>query len=597
VILVRLHTDNHRWIQEVQEVLAQSRQAVQESQLMPEIQVQFAGSVQESLEDRESFFGDIKLSIILVSIFLSLLLWAYFKSFKICFYLLLSSVGSIFLTLASGYLFFHQATLQTGMIISVVAGNGVNFGILIAGRLKKGESWKRALPGMAASLLTICLGYVSCALTDFKGLQQFGILGMMGMVFSFISAIIVFGAAYSADAESKDQPSETVNPEIALTNRQDGFKWESFFTPVKIKKINRLGIGFLLILFLLGGYQIQRHGWVESDLSKLRDEKSLTHGALAVSKNVITPFFGQSLVPLQILVSDVRKMVPAMNGLYELIREHPEYGRQIRQIYTIYSVLPTDQEKKYGLLSQIKKYELTVQPSWIRNFDLKTLQIPVRFENVPVSVKKLFVEKDGMSDRTILLDLTEDGDRWNTDLIIRFAHDLRTKLDKIDSDVLIQARYLYTADLIRAVKEQGTLTTVFTFILVLLSVFIFTGKGFKVIIPSLVLGCLFLMVSFFALGLTLNPINFLTLPITIGIAADYSINLYFGLKGRDRTQSYSVIQDVICCSLTTIIGYGSMLFSSNLGLRSFSIAAVLGEITCCLIAVWWVGVWAPSKAN
>jgi predicted RND superfamily exporter protein len=38
-------------------------------------------------------------------------------------------------------------------------------------------------------------------------------------------------------------------------------------------------------------------------------------------------------------------------------------------------------------------------------------------------------------------------------------------------------------------------------------------------------------------------------------------------------------------SYTTIVGYGSLLTSTNLGIRSFGHAAILGEITCLVAAL------------
>jgi predicted RND superfamily exporter protein len=40
------------------------------------------------------------------------------------------------------------------------------------------------------------------------------------------------------------------------------------------------------------------------------------------------------------------------------------------------------------------------------------------------------------------------------------------------------------------------------------------------------------------------------------------------------------------CSYTTTVGYGSLLLSQNLGIRSFGIAAMLGEITCLVVALF-----------
>ena len=42
---------------------------------------------------------------------------------------------------------------------------------------------------------------------------------------------------------------------------------------------------------------------------------------------------------------------------------------------------------------------------------------------------------------------------------------------------------------------------------------------------------------------------------------------------------------VLVCSMTTMIGYGSLLVSDNLAIRGFGTASLIGEITCVLAAL------------
>jgi hypothetical protein len=86
-------------------------------------------------------------------------------------------------------------------------------------------------------------------------------------------------------------------------------------------------------------------------------------------------------------------------------------------------------------------------------------------------------------------------------------------------------------------------------------------------------------------GLRVNFLNFVALPITIGIGIDYAVNIL----GRDRTQSdraearagrARTASAVALCSFTTVVGYASLLFSANKGIRSFGLSAMLGEVTC-----------------
>ena len=39
------------------------------------------------------------------------------------------------------------------------------------------------------------------------------------------------------------------------------------------------------------------------------------------------------------------------------------------------------------------------------------------------------------------------------------------------------------------------------------------------------------------------------------------------------------------CSFTTVVGYASLLFSANQGIRSFGLAALIGEVTCIGAAI------------
>jgi len=42
---------------------------------------------------------------------------------------------------------------------------------------------------------------------------------------------------------------------------------------------------------------------------------------------------------------------------------------------------------------------------------------------------------------------------------------------------------------------------------------------------------------------------------------------------------------VVLCSFTTIVGYASLLAADNAGIRSFGIAAMLGELACIAAGV------------
>jgi hypothetical protein len=87
-------------------------------------------------------------------------------------------------------------------------------------------------------------------------------------------------------------------------------------------------------------------------------------------------------------------------------------------------------------------------------------------------------------------------------------------------------------------------------------------------------------------GLKINFLDFVALPIALGLGIDYAINVAHR-AGRDDPgiALRSTGGTVLVCSLTTMIGYASLLVSNNLAIRGFGLASLIGEITCVVTAL------------
>jgi predicted RND superfamily exporter protein len=83
------------------------------------------------------------------------------------------------------------------------------------------------------------------------------------------------------------------------------------------------------------------------------------------------------------------------------------------------------------------------------------------------------------------------------------------------------------------------------------------------------------------LGVRLNILNFAALPITVGVGADYAVNLLGAMDAYDTDAKGACIRmggAILLCSLTTVVGYFSLVIAQSGALRTFGWAAVLGEI-------------------
>ena len=102
-------------------------------------------------------------------------------------------------------------------------------------------------------------------------------------------------------------------------------------------------------------------------------------------------------------------------------------------------------------------------------------------------------------------------------------------------------------------------------------------------------GSLLMVATCALLGLKVNFLDFVALPITLGLGVDYAINIAHRHDHGDDRDPLATLRTsgsaVFICSLTTMIGYGSLLISENLAIRGFGLASLIGEVACVLTAL------------
>jgi uncharacterized protein len=187
-------------------------------------------------------------------------------------------------------------------------------------------------------------------------------------------------------------------------------------------------------------------------------------------------------------------------------------------------------------------------------------------------------------------------DMWNGRDVVRFASELRAI--PLPEGVPIASWNLLMADVLTLIAEDGPRATLLSLTGVVAIVLVAFGLG-KPSARSLkdagwVLSALGIGVVWFvglgaAFGLRLNMLNFIALPITFGIGVDYATNI-FQRRRMDHARSIcDVVRTtggaVALCSLTTVIGYSSLLIARNQALVSFGLLANLGEVACLAAAL------------
>jgi uncharacterized protein len=88
-------------------------------------------------------------------------------------------------------------------------------------------------------------------------------------------------------------------------------------------------------------------------------------------------------------------------------------------------------------------------------------------------------------------------------------------------------------------------------------------------------------------GLPLNPANIIALPLVLGVGVDNGVHLLhdYLIRRREgfRSVSYPIARGVLVKGLTTMIGFGTLMISTQRGLAGLGLCLTLG-VGCCLLA-------------
>jgi len=89
------------------------------------------------------------------------------------------------------------------------------------------------------------------------------------------------------------------------------------------------------------------------------------------------------------------------------------------------------------------------------------------------------------------------------------------------------------------------------------------------------------------LGMNLNPANLIALPLVLGIGVDDGVHIVHDFRSqthRYRT-SPSTMNAIVLTSLTSMIGFGSMMVAAHRGLYSVGLVLVIGVGGCLFVSV------------
>lgn len=568
-----------------------------------DIEIKYTGNVANVLEESAALVEDLILSTIIVLLLVAAVMLLFFRSVMATAALVGSLFMGTFWTFGVSYFVVGYLNANTAFLASIVIGNGINFGTIFLARYMEerrnrksnGEAIETATAETAIPTVTAALGaalsYGSLMLTGFRGFNQFGKIGFLGMVLCWLSAYTLLPAYLTVYDRFKK--GEWVKPGEPKSYVAPFISWvvEHFSKTVCLVSLAAVVLSF-------GAFKNYKLGVIETDLSKLRDKRSMENGAGGLY-HYIGDIFGRSFSPMVVLPkdrNDSRKIASLLRA--EQTRQGP--GSEISSVQVLDDFIPKEQSEKVAVLEEIRRL---LPQKIVSHLPLEQQQTVAEFLNpeglhpfsetdLPLLVLNKFTEKDGSVGKIVLVDKQfQPGGADDADALVRFVRIGREITDSVAPATPVAGSLPISFDMFESIVHDGPKATLFAFLAVIILVVILfrSFRTIVLILFALILGVIWFAGIILGFRLKINFLNFIALPITFGIGIDYGVNIFQRYEQEGPGSILKVVRHtgsaVLLCSLTTIIGYSSLLIAGNQAFVSFGRLAVLGELTCVVAAV------------
>jgi hypothetical protein len=564
-----------------------------------------------------------------------------------------------FTTLSVGHL-----NILTITFVPMLIGLGIDFGVHLITRyeeeLRHGKTAEAALTkamvftgqGIFTGALTTAGAFLAMALTNFKGIQEMGIICGGGLLVCFI-------------------PMMTMLPVMLLRGQQNVIDHQvtEDATRARIENIwlQRPVLVMIITVVLCVLALVQaRKVYFDYNLIKMQSpslpsvmfeqklldsaDKSLLYGAVIADSltnavdlmekirklptvaDIEPPFYGdfladqreklklvgqikQEIAPLQFNTPDTQpvKIYELSRTLYGLSgylgnaleavgNNEPALTRQLVSLRQAIenlrkAMLQGDSVALDEHANKLAQFQQALFADLIETFQILQHQddrAPLRVEDLPPALRDRFVGVTGK----LLLQVYPRDDVWQRDKQEKFVTDLR----KVDPNVTGTPVQLYEYETL--LKDSYVQAAWYSLAAIALMVF-FHFRSLGAVILSLLpvgIGTLWLTGLMGWFNIPINLANIMTLPLVIGIGVTNGVHILnrFAEERTPGILARSTGKAVLVSGLTAIAGFGSLILAKHHGIYSLGCVMATGIATCMIAGLTFLpallnllGRWRP----
>ncbi|MFN0253709.1 MAG: efflux RND transporter permease subunit [Kofleriaceae bacterium] len=578
------------------------------------------GNITLAQHEHDSVLSGMTRSLLITVLLVGFALVVYYRSAGLVLAMLWGLAVAVLGTFAIAELVIGHLNVMTAFLFAIVIGNGINASLILVARFleeirAQGDvidprgaiaiAMREAIPGTLAAAATAAIAYASLLVTDFRGFRQFGMIGGVGMVLTWVTTFTVLPSILFVLAR-RGRIKRTTRPVLG-----------DVLARLHPKNDRRALVVFAVVTAVsiaITSVYIARDPFTRDwrDLQSSTPEIDAATNLWAKMRAKLpssSELTGQAY-QLVFAVDKREDSAALVEYLRSVDKNTPGDTKWIRDVFSMDDLLPTRQVEKLAVLAEIRG--MLDQPEVIEELSsddrakLAKLRPPddlraVTDADVPIELAWPFVERDGARGRLVVLRGAMRLDSFNVDHRREFA--ARTRALVFPVHAVVAGESLIVSDIIETMEADAPKMIVVALIGSVLAVFFVIGfrRHGLVTIACGLAGVIVMIAACAVAGLPAHFLDIIAVPITIGIGIDYAVNL--AARDRldgDRGPPYllrTTGATVLLCSYTTAVGYGTLLLSANGGIRAFGLAALLGEITCVAVALIAAPAWLAVLRN
>jgi len=580
--------------------------------------ISFAGGYAIAQEDEALTRRDLQSSLLISFLGVNILFFLVFRKLRFLFLMLLPLAMALIWTFGLLQLIFGHLNILTGAFAAVLLGLGIDFAIHLLNlyvSASQNEDQASALhlaltqTGRAIFMggLTTALAFFALGISSFRGFQELGIITGIGIL-SCLTAMLVVLPAILVWQQGSAVPSGSAKsiPNFGL----------NYLIRPAVKHPRRVILLSLVLLLALGIAALDIS--FDDDLRSLRPQEA---GRMAVEKEVESILGGASGYVL--LVTEGKDEEALLNQAWRLDKAlaRLQDSDQLSHYRSILAYWPAPESQRLAMdfyhrhaaeldanriEATFKKAlqengfqflpEYTSYLNWLRTLVSPKAGVDRQtFKKANLEqLLDLFLVGQGPTKKLLTFVYPREG-LWDKNDLADLSMDLRkTALESglNDSEWRLAGWPILTDHLKGLVWRDLADSLVFAGVAIAVALVLALRHPFSAALAAIPLvGGIMAMLGIMALlSIKFNYANFIVLPLIVGIGIDDGIHIVHRWRQESNEKLPMILsrigRAIVLTSLTTTIGFGSLVSSHYPGLRSIGWVTALGILTCLLASLF-----------